>query len=100
MYARPSTNPDVVPLYVRPHVCPAVGVSHRFDAATAESGEDRLALVAAKPAIATTATTTSTLRRVDVGFATSGACERARAGRALSMILGLGRALARLQGWA
>ena len=31
-------------------------------------------MVAAKPAIATTATTTSALRRVDVVFATSGAC--------------------------
>ena len=67
MYLWPSTNPLL-------HVCPDVGVSH-FDAATAEIGEDCLALVAAaKPAIATTATTTSALRRVDDGFATSGAC--------------------------
>ena len=63
----PSTNPLL-------HVCPDVGVSH-FDAATAEIGEDCLALVAAaKPAIATTATTTSALLRVDFGFATRGAC--------------------------
>ena len=82
MYLWPSTNPLL-------HVCPDVGVSH-FDAATAKTG-DGLALVAArpviaetgdclalfaaaKPATATTATTTSALRRVDDGFATSGAC--------------------------
>ena len=77
-----------------PHVCPDVGVSH-FDAATAETGldclaliaarlfdaattaGDCLALVAAKPATATTATTTSALRRVDF-FGTSGLRERAR----------------------
>ena len=49
-----------------------MGVSH-VDAATAAIGEDCLALIAAKPAIATM-TTTSALRRVDLGFATSGAC--------------------------
>ena len=49
-----------------------MGVSH-VDAATAEIGEG-LTLVAAKPAIATTTTTASALRRVDLGFATSGAC--------------------------
>ncbi len=65
-----------------------MGVSH-VDAATAEIGEG-LALVAAKPAIATTATTTSALRRVDLGFATSGACGASVFGRVLSMILGLG----------
>ena len=53
-------------------------MSHKFDAATAAIGEYCLALVAAaKPAIATTTTTTSAVRRVDLGFATSGACERA-----------------------
>ena len=67
-----------------------MGVSH-VDAATAEIGEgltlvaarpviaetgDCLALfAAAKPATATRATTTSALRRVDLGFATSGACD-------------------------
>ena len=57
-------------------------------------------MVAAKPAIATTATTTSALRRV-FGFATSGACGIERvSGRALSMFWDSGRALARPVGWA
>jgi len=74
-----------------------VGVSQVDVAASAESGEGCLALVAAKPAIATTTTTASALRRVDAGFATSGACEVSVSGRVLSMVLRLGRALARLQ---
>ena len=50
--------------------CSALIAARLFDAATTAIC---LALVAAKPAIATTATTTSA-RRVDFGFATSGAC--------------------------
>ena len=76
-----------------------MGVSHVDVDATAEIGEG-LVLVAARPAIATTATTTSALRRVDLVFATSGACERAHIWRALSMNKGSGRALARPVGWA
>ena len=118
MYAWPSTNPELWPFKAfLPHVCPDVGVSHKFDAATAAIGEDCLALVAARPVIAEgcllvaatahaaaararPATTTSALRR-DVGFATSGACASERVSRASSLDeLGSGRALARLQEWA